>query len=272
MTRVRCALVAGMVALALGLGCGDVPTLSNGIAYVTPILTPSPSVAFGDTLRDSLGAPAPLRVVALGRTPGDTIRDVSLRYLLTSLNLGGTVTPEGYLIAPNSLVTLRLVAQVTDGTNASTLQLQTPELSIEVTARADSLEATTPVDTAVTGLTPIVPLSVRVTGVGPSGARATVNGIIVRFRIVRSFPANTPDERRYAYLSGDNNVVLRPDSTLAVDTTSGGGVASRSFVGLLAPTGETNPDSVVVAVTALSQKGTPLARSPLLFTIRIKKT
>jgi hypothetical protein len=270
--RVRFALVAAGVALAVGLGCGDVPTLPNGIAYVTPILTPSPSVAFGDTLRDSLGDPAPLRVVALGRSPGDTIRDVSLRFLLTSLNLGGTITAAGYLIAPDSLVTLRLVAQVTDGTSGSGLQLQTPELSIEVTAKADSLDATSPIDTSVTGLTPIVPLSVRVTGVGPSGARATVNGIVVRFRIVRSFPANTTAERRYTYLSGDNNVVLRPDSTLAVDTTSGGGLASRSFVGLLAPTGETNPDSVVVEAKAFSQKGAPLGRSPLLFTIRIKKS
>jgi hypothetical protein len=261
--RVRFALVAAGVALAVGLGCGDVPTLPNGIAYVTPILTPSPSVAFGDTLRDSLGDPAPLRVVALGRSPGDTIRDVSLRFLLTSLNLGGTITAAGYLIAPDSLVTLRLVAQVTDGTSGSGLQLQTPELSIEVTAKADSLDATSPIDTSVTGLTPIVPLSVRVTGVGPSGARATVNGIVVRFRIVRSFPANTTAERRYTYLSGDNNVVLRPDSTLAVDTTSGGG---------LAPTGETNPDSVVVEAKAFSQKGAPLGRSPLLFTIRIKKS
>lgn len=262
--------VLGAAAAALGVAaaCGDVPTLVQGIAYITPIITPSPTVAYGDTLRDSLGHAAPLRVVALGRTPGDTIRGFALRYLFTSLGTGATVDENGYLVAPDSLLTLRLVAQATDPTGGSGLQLQTPEISIDVVPRADTIyNANTP-DTA-TALPFVKPVAVTVAGMGPS-VRGTVAGIVVTYRIQAVYPA-LPTAGRY-YLADAQSNVLHPDSTIAIDTTKSGGLSQRSFIGVLAPNGGANADSVVVSASARSQKGVPLSGSPVLITIRIKKS
>ena len=59
--------LAAIAAAVATLSCGDVPTLANGVAYYTPVLLPLPAVAAGDTLRDSFGRPAPLRVLAFSR-------------------------------------------------------------------------------------------------------------------------------------------------------------------------------------------------------------
>lgn len=266
--RTLAAWGAGATLAAL-LACGQVPTLPLGIAYITPVLTPSPTVAWGDTLRDSLGQAAPLRVYAIGKSAGDTIRTIALRFLLTSLHSGATIDASGFLIAPDSLETLRVVAQVTDGSGGDALQLQTPELALEVVPRADSIAATIRTDTLFR--TPIVlPLAVAVSGTGPTGLRAPVAGIRVQYHIVRSYPALPAIGRRF-YMVDDQTGVLRPDSTFAIDTTAAG-VGSRRIVGIAAPAGEAPTDSVVVEVRAWSQRHVEVTGSPVLFTLRFRSS
>lgn len=266
MRRRAASWAAAAIIAALGVAgaCGDVPTLPHGVAYITPIRLPSPSVAYGDTLRDSLGRAAPLRVYAIGRDSADTIRDVTLRFLLTSLATGATIDTNGFLRAPDTLATLRLVAQVTDG---SSLRLQTPEITIDVVPRADSIAQGNAAGDTLQALPVVRPLAVTVTGVGPKG-RGTVSGIRVRYRIAAVFPSSVPTASRY-YLSDDAGGVLRPDSTIAIDTTSSSGVASRTFVGLLAPGGEANADSVLVE--ASGPEWMKLKGSPVRFMVRIRK-
>jgi hypothetical protein len=264
---VRGRTLLGVAVASIALACGDVPTLPGGIAFITPVIAPSPSIAWGDTLRDSLGRAAPLRVFAIGRG-GDTIRTITVRYLLTSLNTGATLAGEGLLVAADTLGSLRLVAQVTSADGVP-VQLQSAELSIPVVPRADAIAPTT-VDTSSSTLPVNTPLPVTVSGVGPTGARGTVAGIRVRYRIASVYPTSATSLTRLFYLAEGNSVV-RPDSTTALDTTSSAGVASRSLVGLAPPAGETGADSVVVLATARSERGVILAGSPVKFTVRIRR-
>ena len=59
--------LAGVGIIAAALACGEVPTLDQGIAYISTIILPAPAVAVGDQLRDSLGNVAPLRIEAFDR-------------------------------------------------------------------------------------------------------------------------------------------------------------------------------------------------------------
>lgn len=262
-------LVLGAAAIAVA--CGDIPTFPAGITFITPIVAPSPSVAYGDTLRDSLGRAAPLRVFAFGRDTTDTIRTVTVRYLLTTIDTAAgartTIDRDGILVADSILRTLRIVAQVTDGTSNSPFRLQTNELTIDIVPRADSIARTT--STEIAGVLPLVaPLSVTVTGVGPAG-RGVVSGIRVRYRIVQAFPAVALAGRYY--LTDDAGNVLRPDSTVALDTTNAAGVASRSFVGLAALDGGANADSVLVQAEAASQANVPLRGSRVRFVVKLRR-
>jgi hypothetical protein len=280
MRRALATAAGAFIALVIAGACGEVPTLPGGVAYITPIQLPSPTVAAGDTMRDSLGRAMPLRVYAVGRD-ADTIRDVTVRWLLTSLNSGATIGGDGYLVAPDSLTSLRLVAQVTSA-NGTTLQLQTAEVTVPVVPLADSLAPTT-TDTLSTVLPLASDLSVTVTGVGPAattstggvtgttaGARGPVTGIRVRYRVAEVYPASAPALRSLFYLA-NGSTVLRPDSTIALDTTKSGGTASRRLVGLAPGSTDTAVDSLTVTATALSQRGKPLRGSPVTFRIRIHR-
>jgi hypothetical protein len=262
-------LAAGAVGAA-AFACGEVPTLPLGIAYVTPVLVPSPSVAHGDTLRDSLGRAAPLRVYALSASGTDTIRSVALRFLFTGAHGNATIDGSGYLVAPDSIETLRIVGQVTDPAGGG-LQLQTPELLIDVVPAADSLAAKPTARADTTYSTPLLaPISVTVTGTGPGGVRGPVGGIRVRYRIVGAWAAGAAVANRF-YLVDDQNAILRPDSTLAIDTTAAG-LASRRLVGISAPAGAASTDSVTVEVRAWSQRYVELAGSPLRTTLHFRSS
>jgi len=258
---------ATAAALGFAFACGDVPTLPGGVAYITPILLPSPSMAFGDTLRDSLGHAAPLRVVAVARD-SSIVTNVVVYYLLTTLNSGATVDNGGIVRAPDSLGTVRVVAQVTDGTSSSALQLQTPEVAIDVVPLADSIARSGTLADSTFELPLLQSLSVAVTGMGPS-VRGTVSGIRVHYGITAVYPSTVPVTGHF-YLADDQGGVLRSDSTVALDTTSSAGIASRSLVGVVSADGLA-ADSVLVEAAASSQKGVPLTGSPVRFIVRVKK-
>ena len=268
MRRAVGATCAGMLAAVIALACGDVPTNPLGVNFISAVITPSPSVVFGDTLRDSLGRAAPLRVFAFGRDSADTVRNLTVRFLFTAVDTAASparIDQDGFLVASGRLQTLRIVGQVTDGTPGSPLRLQTTELTLDVVPRADSIARTAGRDTTGTGL--VDTLSVTVTGVGPDG-RAPVAGLRVRYAIVGVYPLGATTAARF-YLADDQGRVQGRDSTHALDTTSTGGIASRIFVKLLAPPGQPNPDSVVVEATATSHANEPLRGAPVRFTLRV---
>ena len=133
-----CLAVLG-AALAASFSCGEVPTLENGIAYITPVLLPSPAVAAGDTLRDSLGIATPLRVRAFGRDSQE-ITGFTVTFVPTALPADVDIDGNGYLIARDTVRSVQLVGRIGDRlqTSVATLLIVPQPLAI---GRPPSAEA-----------------------------------------------------------------------------------------------------------------------------------
>ena len=71
--------------LSLVLSCGEVPTLASGIAYISAVELPSQVVIAGDTLRDSLGRAAPLRVRAFDKNDKEVSGTTTTWYAATAI-------------------------------------------------------------------------------------------------------------------------------------------------------------------------------------------
>jgi len=108
-------------------------------------------------------------------------------------------------------------------------------------------------------------LPVTVTGTYKC-ASATVNGIIVRYRIDSLVPSTLPPGS--AILVNDGALPTRPDSTIAVDTTSAQGVAMRQ---LLVVAGNGVQRVYISASARRLHDGQPLAGSPVRFVVDVKQ-
>jgi hypothetical protein len=246
-------------AALIALSCGEVPTLGDGIAYITPVVLPSPAVAAGDTLRDSLGVATPLRVRAFGRDSQE-ITGLTVTFLPTALPSLVTIDANGYLVAKRDTVSsVQLVGRIGDRlqTSVATLLLVPQPLSIARPAGAQ-------LDDSAFALPALKALPVTVTGIS-RGLSAPVNGIIVRYRIDSLVPANLP--KGSAILTNPTGGSLRPDSTIAVDTTKGAGNATRNVL-VLAGTGV---QRVFISASARRLSGAPLQGSPVSLVLDIKR-
>jgi hypothetical protein len=243
-TLVACA------ACIVALSCGGVPTLAYGIAYISTIILPSPAVAVGDTMRDSLGNVAPLRIVAVGRG-NDTITSISPTFLVSSVPVFASINSSGVLTAMDTALTIQVVARL--GTS-----LQTTPSSIDIVLQPDSLGQTSNRDSVVfdTTTSPKTnPLAVTAFS-HALGAAAAVKSIIVRFQITRVFPANATAGLADSVLSlvDDQTKMLTTSGRTAVDTTDATGLASRRVRAMT-----TLFDSLEVVARATNLRGVALA-------------
>jgi len=251
----RRTFLLGVSVAAAALACGEVPTLDEGIAYISPIILPAPAVAVGDQLRDSLGNVAPLRIAAFGRND-EPLPDPQATFLPTVLPSPISIGEDGIVTASDTVSAVKTVQIV--GRVGS--KLQTTAVSLLVVPQPDSLGRTS--DSLKTVALPALDtLRVTVTGLNRSGARVAVPGIAVRYRIAGVYPSSASTAT--AILTLDGRTVSRPDSTMAVDTTDASGLASRTLV-----VAGTNVDSVVVFVRARSLRGVPLRGDSLRFILR----
>jgi hypothetical protein len=255
--RLRVAAFALMAGIAAGAACGEVPTLENGIAYITTVILPSPAVAEGDTLRDSLGVLTPLRVRAFGRDSQE-ITGLAVRFVQTTFTTMYRIDDAtGYLIAAKDTVgSVSFVGRIGDRlqTSPATLLIVPQPLSISRPSGAESG------DTAVAP--PVLrALPVVVTGVH-RGTSTPVNGIIVRYRIDSLLPAGTAGRAKLTNAAG---VTSRPDSTIAVDTTKSSGNATANVL-VAAGSGVAK---VFISATARRLDGPPLQGSPIRFALPI---
>jgi hypothetical protein len=248
---------AGLIVAALS--CGEVPTLPDGIAYITSVLLPSPAVAVGDTLRDSTGAATPIRIYGIGNN-GDTIAGVAPTFVVTTVP-GKTVhiTSAGYVIG-DSVRTVQIVGQVGS-------RLQTPPVPLDVVLQPDSIAATTigPVKLTAVGSEVLVtsnPLQAIVTS---GAAKTPVKSIIVRYRVARWFPSNAAFPDTTLVLLDDANRFQGVDGRVSTDTTDASGNASRKVRTL--PVGF---DSLEITASANDLKGVPLRGSPVHFIVTTK--
>jgi hypothetical protein len=169
----RAAGLLALGAVAVTLSCGEVPTLQDGIAFYTPVQLPLPAVAAGDTLRDSLGHVAPLRVLAFTRDSQE-ITGLTVTYTPVTLPFDVTIdSATGILVARDTLRSVQFVGRIGDRFQTTVATLQIVPEPTTISGPGD-----TSGDTAISVLTPKV-LSVTVTGLF-RGVTTPVNGIIVR--------------------------------------------------------------------------------------------
>ena len=241
--------LAAIAACIVAFSCGSIPTLADGIAYISPIQLPALAIAAGDTLRDSLGRVTPLRVSAFGSND-DTIPGILARFIVATVPAGVTIDANGIVTAFDSLRTVQIVGRIGD-------HLQTAPSTLEVVAQPDLMAATGNLDSLAVN-TPSSALQVTVTG-DRKGTRVPVNGILVHYRIM--FPVMS--DSILFFTQG-----VRSNLSQTTDTTKNGGAASRTIA---SSNLQGFPDTIVVEATARNLKGVPLAGSPVTFTIPVKK-
>jgi hypothetical protein len=238
------------VALVAALSCGEVPSLADGVAYITPIQLPLPAVEADSFLHDSTGAVAPMRVQAFDRS-GNEILGLPVSYVVLTLPSRLTIGADGQVKAADTVMSVQLVARIGD-------RLQTPPATLPIVPHP-TVVSRGGSDSALT-LPNIKPLPVTVTG-SWHNSTLPVFGVIVRYAITAVYPASAAGG---VVLTNDAGARLR-DSTTAVDTTDASGNASRNMAAII------GVDSVVVQATALDFNARPLSGSPLTFVLRARQ-
>ncbi len=247
----------GTAALATLLSCGEVPTLANGIAYISAVQLPSPVVIAGDTLRDSLGRVAPLRVRAFDKNEQE-VPGTTTTWFVSPADTGIHIDANGILRTSDSLRVVHLVGRIGD-------RLQTAEALLYVVPRPDQVVGAGLTDPIV-GAPGKGTLQVTVTGTRKT-VRGPVRGVVVRYRIVAVNDSPIVDSTR-VFLVDDANIPLRNAFSMAVDTTNESGVASR-FVAVSDTTGIRK---VEISATVRSLRGETIAGNPVTFVLPLKKT
>jgi len=254
--------LAGLVALGAG-GCATDGVGPDDLLSISALTLPSPAIFLNDTLRDSLGRAARLRVQAFDSKGGE-ITGLDQRFVVIDTTGSVTVTREGYVIAGATVPATapRIVASVGG--------LQTQPVTLEVSHPPELLErsgfAPGPIGYLIPGAATYTssPLAVRAgrrEGTTFVGSR----GIRVRFEILR--PASAITDTVPGYLIGERN--LRS----TVDTTDQSGVASRSI--LIRPstiTATTDTVFVVRASAPFVYRGVPRSLGTVEFTLPLRRT
>ena len=238
MTRrlsLRCAALAALLLAA----CRDLPTPAGGVQAVSRVQLPSPGLVVGDTMRDSLGVVAPLRVVAFDEN-GDTIAPPGVTFTL--LDTTATLVNGDILIGRTTGVA-RLIATVA----GLQTRLDTAHVTLlpDTIVRADSVRhrRVVPGDRILAGDTSFASGDLSVIVQNTEGAGATgVDAVIVHYTITRAPPSGPGG-------SGPTVVFIGGGATTARDTTASGGRAAKS-IRLRIPGQTQLPDSALVAATA----------------------
>jgi len=242
-------LVAACVAAA-AIACRDVPAPASGVQAISPLMLPSPAIVVGDSMRDSTGAAAAMRVVAYGVNGEPVDPQPAPSFVLLDT---GVAHLEGvYLVGDKAASTVRVVATVAG--------LQTQPATVLVTLEPDTIVAADSthqvrsfkvVDTAATA-----DLNVLVQHLGTTPG--VVPGVVVHYAITRAPPVVG---------TGASVLLLAGNVESRRDTTDNSGRASRTLrFRLLAAAPET--DSATVTATA-AYRGAPLGT--VQFTIVFQK-
>jgi hypothetical protein len=215
---VRAAAV--LAVLWVGISCLDISSPLDGIASVSPVIAPTPSVIEGDVSRDTLGVAAPLRVYAFNAN-GDTVRDVQVTFFVLDTLNGLTVDASGLAHGVKLSPSSRVVAVVRPA-GATSGGLQTSASPLPVTIKPDSVLHTSNDTLFINLFSPSDTLAyskgVSVRVLGGKGA-AGVNAYLVRYRI--EYAPAAKQGATAAFFVDESN------KASAYDTTSSSGDASR---------------------------------------------
>jgi hypothetical protein len=247
----RLLLWGGAVVLA-AIACVDTSAPKGGVVSISALLLPSPSVVKGDAMRDSTGAPAPLRVTAYD----DRNQPVAgLQSDFFILDRGAHFQPVDILVG-DSLSTVRVVGTIGG--------LQTIPTPVIVTVAPVKVVSSGKIDTmrvrasADTSRNLSAPLSVTLSG----AADTAVVGFVVRYRVLYA-PASLPNAPPTVYIADQSG---RPMSN---DTTDATGKAVRRRAAFRISSLGATLDSVVVEAS-VSYKGAPVTGSPVRLVFPVK--
>ncbi len=221
----RVFVLGAVSSLVIAAACADIVT--DPLVPVSIEAEPQafPSIAIGDSLRDTLGVAQPIRVT-LRNIQGDVIQDAPIRYLYvqaqrdTALEVDST-TGMVRVVKQPAAGQLQIAARY-----AFSLQVLIPV----IVTNAPDTAFTTDSDLRLVGFVPdtgrrgvdsnSVAVTTRVQYKNAAGALQPVNDWIVRYAIVR--PANLGnDTTASVFLVNETG---RPSQ---IDTTDGGGASSR---------------------------------------------
>jgi hypothetical protein len=237
---------AAAAALAACFGLGGEP---SGPASISRLLLPAPGVVVGDTMRDSTGAAAPLRVIAFAASGATLAAQPTFVTLDTLVRL----------VAGNLLVGDYLgSARVVGGIGAVQAQPET----VKVTLRPDTLVATDSVrhvrtytlvgDTLVTS----AELGTRVQN-RQGASPADVDAVIVHYTVVRAPPPRG---------AVPTITVMNGSQVSSRDTTTGGRAGRTLRLRLSQLTSAADDSAVVVATAAYRGRSIGTVQFTVLFT------
>ena len=233
----------------------------KGPASITSILLPSPSVVAGDTMRDSAGAVAPLRIIAFDANDVP-LAGITSQFFITDSFAAAHITTNN-LVVGEKQGTIHVTGQIGGVQSAPALIPVTvaPTL-MALTGKIDTLLAPFANDTTSASTGSEV-MSVSLHGAGDTASL----GFIVKFQLAYA-PPTIAGPIPGVFVS-ENGTNVSP-----VDTTDATGASRRLVVRswLLADEAlkaGTKVDSAVVVVST-SFKGHPVLGSPLRLVIPIK--
>jgi hypothetical protein len=237
----------------------------KGAASISDLILPSKSVVVGDTMRDSLGAVAPLSVIAYDANSVPIAGLASAFFITDSASASVAHLSKNTFVIGDKQGSVHVIGQISGiQTNPATVLVTVaPETLALATKLPDTLAMPllSPGDTSSKSIAN-QPLAVTLKGVGDT---ATV-GWAVTYQLV-SAPPTSPGVTTPAVFIG-TDAISKP-SLVAITDGSG---ATRSIIvktGLLAT--PSKADSVVVLISA-SYKGKPVKGSPIRVALPVKLT
>lgn len=253
---------AVLCAALIAAACTQVNGDAGHVAALQFDRLPYPSIVAGDSLRDSLGAPTPLRAIVMNGS-GAEIADAEVQYI--ALDTGVTIGNGGYITAQRRSGTVRLIA------SAGGIQtITSPGTTLAVTRRPDSVfvsgAARDTVDYDPLGSTAVntsADLGVKVVTRDTTDGVTVTQGWLVSYQAFFRGSAIAAGDTSVAFLLGDGN------QRSGLDTTASTGVASRRI--RVRPIGITQSatDSVVV-IASVRHRGAAVRGSPLRFVILLR--
>ena len=251
-----------VVAAVVAMACIDMSAPKGRPASISSLLLPSPSVVVGDSMRDSAGKVAPLRIIAYDANNAP-IPSLEVLFFVTDSAAVAHIENAIVIGGPRQ-GTLHVIGQ-TDG-------VQTTPVAIPITAAPTKFALSGKIDTLKVPSAGINDTTSK--SVGSEAIAVTLRGIgdtatlgfVVNYELTKA-PATIPSSIPGVFLS-ENGTNPSP-----VDTTDAVGASRKLFVRswLLADQAVragTKTDSAVVIVRT-SYKGAPVPGSPIRVVIPI---
>lgn len=234
---------------ALLAACVEIPTGSDEILSVEFGPLPSPSVVVVDTLRDSAGVVAPLRLTAFNFS-GDIVASPAVRY--TAIDRGIRVdSVTGVVIGDSVRTSARIMARV-DGINAVA--------ALAVTYRPDTVLLSNGRDSLLYSLTDTAANISRAIGVRLRHGAAAGDTSVASYRV--SFRVVSPSNSQLARLVDESG------RTSPTDTTDAGGIAARRI--RLDVTRLTSVSDSIVVQASVLYRGVNVKGSPARLVLKVK--